>query len=192
MAIGQDLLDVPFPDMVHNLARAIAEGQLELDRSAIRTLQFLIDNTVEVVTEITDVISPVERTVTIPGTLEVVAYTGAEVVSSGAAPVQMSLLQAGLTPTFYQFTEATIAVKMSITARSDTQETSSGTSRVPTGLRLYASPVDYRTSSTYSYTAEGASALTATIKPVPPPSRITPTHVTVDALSRPPRVTSVG
>ena len=32
MGIGQDLLAVPFPEMVYNLARAIADGQKKLDK----------------------------------------------------------------------------------------------------------------------------------------------------------------
>lgn len=193
MAIGQDLLDVPFADLVHNLALAIAEGQLALDRSSIQTLQFLINNNVDVVTEITDVIIAVPRSVTIPGDPpQTVVYTGAQVISSGAAPVTMSLFQAGITPTFYQFTEASIEVKISITARQATQETSSGDARPSLVLRLFASPVDYRTSNTFSYSAQGASVMRATIKPVPAPSRVTPRIVTVDTLTQPPRVTSVG
>lgn len=191
MAIGQDLLDVGFADLVHNLALAIAEGQLALDQSSIQTLQFLINNNVDIVTEITDVITAVPRSVTIPGNPpQTVEYTGAQVTSSGAAPVTMSLFQAGITPTFYQFTEASIEVKISITARQATQETTSG--GTPLILRLFASPVDYRTSNTFTYSAQGASVMRAIIRPVPAPSRVTPRIVTVDALTQPPAVTSVS
>lgn len=192
MAIGQDLLDVPFADLVHGLALAIAEAQLELDRSSIQTLQFLIDNKVDLVTEITDVITAVPRTVTVPGTNQVVPYSGAQVVSSGAAPVKMSLLQAGITPTFYQFTESSIEVKIAVTVRQGSQATTSGQNRLRLPIRVHASTVDYRTANTYSYAAQGSSVLKATLRPVPPPARLTPRTVTVDALSQPPRVTSVG
>ena len=37
MSVGQDLLDVPFPQMVQNLAFAIARGQLALDRTSLAT-----------------------------------------------------------------------------------------------------------------------------------------------------------
>jgi hypothetical protein len=194
MAIGQDLLDVPFADLVHSLALAIAEGQLELDRSAIRTLQFLIDpnNSIDLVTEIIDVITPVSGAATVPGTGQVIPYTSAQVTSSGAAPVKMTLFQAGLTPTFYQFTDASIEVKISITVRQESQAASSGEGRLQPPLRIHASPVDYRTSNTYSYAAQGSSVLKATLKPVPPPPRLTPRTVTVDAIAQPPRVTIVG
>ncbi len=193
MSIGQDLLDVPFADLVHNLALAIAEGQTELDRSAIQTLQFLIDptNAVDLVTDITDVISIKPGSATLADG-STVAYTGAQVVSTPAAPVKMSLYQAGLTPTFYQFTETTIEVKIAITIKEGSQAASSGQNRQRFPLRIHASAVDFRTANTYSYQAQGSSLLRTVLKPVPPPSRLMPRITTVDTLSSPPRVTTVG
>ena len=70
MSIGQDLLDVPFADLVQQLGTSIAEAQLQMDRTAIDTLRFLIDNKVSVVPEITDIITAVPRSVTVPGTVD--------------------------------------------------------------------------------------------------------------------------
>ena len=191
MAIGQELLDVPFADLVRNLAFAIAEGQLALDRSSIETLQFLMSTNVNVVPEITEVIEPVERQVDLGGGKKI-AYTGANINASGAPPVSLNLLQAGLHPTFYQFTEASIEVKLSISSKR-TEESGNGDSpsQVPVkgyAMRAFVSPVNYRTSNTFSYTAEGSSVLRATLKPVPPPPRLTPRTVTVNALVNPPIV----
>jgi hypothetical protein len=106
----------------------------------------------------------------------------------------MSLLQAGLLPTFYQFTEATIEVKLSITMKeTETKETKGSTplgrqtSRL--GALVFGSPVDYRTANTYSYAAQGSSVLRATLRPVPPPPRLIPSTVTINTLSTPPTVT---
>lgn len=192
MSIGQDLLDVPFADLVQQLGTSIAEAQLQMDRTAIDTLKFLVDTKVSVVPEVTDVITPVARSVTVPGTGQVVPYSGAQVTSSGAAPVEMSLFQAGIFPTFYQFSQADIEVKISVTIKQGSQPTSTGDPRTKTPLRVHASPVDYRTANTYSYSADGSSVLRASLRPVPAPSRITPRTVTIDALSQPPRVTVAG
>src|SRR5205823_3451514 len=137
--------------------------------------------------ESTDVITAVPRSVTL-GDGRVVPYTGAEVTSSGSNPVRMSLFQAGLSPTFYQFTETSLEVKMSITVRQTSESATAGSQpRLP--FRVHASPVDYRTSNTYSYTAQGSSLFRTIMKPVPAPSRLTPTRVTVDTLTTPPAVT---
>lgn len=190
MAIGQELLDVPFADLVRNLAFAIAEGQLALDRASIETLQYLMTNEVDIVPEITEVIQPVDRSVDVGG--EKLPYTGAEIVASGVQPVAMTLLQAGIQPTFYQFTEATIEVKISITIKQSDDDQDDSPTRVPMKnyrLRAFASPVNYRSANTFSYDASGSSTFTATIKPVPPPPRLTPRTVTVNALVKPPTVT---
>lgn len=44
MPIGQELLDIPIADMVTNLASAVAEGQMALDKASIATLKFLADD----------------------------------------------------------------------------------------------------------------------------------------------------
>jgi len=90
MGIGQDLADVPFAELVHSLGQAIAESQLELDRSAISTLSFLVKTPVDIITEVTDVITAVPRSATLADG-RVIPYTGAQVTSSGAALVTMSL-----------------------------------------------------------------------------------------------------
>jgi hypothetical protein len=194
VGIGKDLLDVPFAELVRNLAFAIAEGQLELDRSSIATLQFLIDprNNVSIIPEIVEIIEPTVRSVPVTGSAPI-PVTGATVRASGSQPVEMSLLQAGLLPTFYQFTEASIEVKLSISMKeTETKETGGST---PLGRRtskfgalVFGSPVDYRTANTYSYSAHGSSVLRATMRPVPPPPRLVPSTVTINTLSTPPTV----
>jgi hypothetical protein len=192
MAIGQELLDVPFAEMVRNLAFAIAEGQLALDRSAIETLQYLIDNKIDVVPEITEVIEPVTNQV--PVGENTIPVTGAKVTATPSPAVSMNLLQAGLQPTFYQFTEAQLEVKISISVkRTEESQSSPQGANVPLknvlATRAFVSPVNFRTANTYSYTAEGSSVLRATLRPVPAPPRLTPRLVTVNALVNPPVVT---
>ena len=85
MGIGKELLDVPFADLVRNLAFAIAEGQLALDRASIETLRYLMTNQVDIVPEITEVIEPVSREVKVGD--KTIPYTGASIVASGAQPV---------------------------------------------------------------------------------------------------------
>lgn len=195
MAIGQELLDIPFGEMLRNLAFAIAEGQLALDKSSIATLQHLLTTNVGLVTQVTEIIEPSVQQVQVGG--QALPVTGATIRASGAQPVTMTLLQAGLQPTFYQFTEATLEVKLSISVkRTEESESESQPGNSPSNIlvkgfktRLFASSVNYRTSNTFSYAAEGASVIRATLRPVPPPPRITPRTVTVNALVTPPVVT---
>jgi hypothetical protein len=207
MSIGRDLLDVPFAEMVRNLAIAIADGQTALDRNSLETLKALNNEKVDVLSEVTEIIEPQISTVPVTVTdaagnpvSQTVTVTGARVRPSGVGSTQMSMLQAGLFPTFYQFTEASIEVKIAITVREEAQSMTSGSSSGNPGTRgflglgatrAYASSVDYRTQNTYGYDANGSSVLRATLRPVPPPSRLQPTLTTINTFTNPPTVTQV-
>jgi hypothetical protein len=187
LSVGQELLDLPFSEVVRSLAFAIAEGQAALDRSSIETLKFLVNNTVDIIPEIAEIIEPDVRPVEVrdsSGNIVNIPVTGARIRASGASPVTLPLLQAGILPTFYQFTEAVVEAKLSISLKRSGTDTETGRPVIS----AFASSVNFRTANTYSYSAEGSSALKATMKPVPPPSRILPRTVTINTFSSPPEV----
>jgi len=97
MSVGQELLDVPFPEMIASMGRGIADAQNQLDMNSVEVAKVLAETEIEVVPAIT-------RTIDSEG----------EVTYSSATPIDVSLLQAGLFPTFYQFSEAVIEVEMDI------------------------------------------------------------------------------
>jgi hypothetical protein len=209
MSIGQDLLNVPFPEMVFKLANSIAQGQRMLDKASLETARALARATVKVIPEVWEVITNKPITVTTPtGDITV---TGATVTSGAADPVKYTLLQAGLMPTFYQFTESVIEVKISISMTSEiSSELEVGSefeSKVDTEAEAsanlfifsasgsvktsttYSSHVNLTTAAKYSYSAEGSSLLRTTLRPVPPPARLIPRIITVNATKSPPEVT---
>jgi hypothetical protein len=190
MAIGQELLDIPIADMVRDLAAAVAEGQLSLDRASIETLKFLASeaNAIDLIPQVTEVIAPAPSTIVVGE--ENVTIPGVSVTQQPAATVKTSLLQAGLLPTFYQFTEALIEVKLSVTIKeASATQTEGRPGFARRGAMAFASPVNFRSQSTYSHTAEGSSLLRVTMKPVPAPVRLVPDVVTINATVTPPTVT---
>ena len=190
MAVGQELLDVPIADMVRDLAAAVAEGQLSLDRASIETLKFLASeaNAIDLIPQVTEVIAPTVSTVSVNG--KNVEIPGISVTQQPTTPVRTTLLQAGLLPTFYQFTEAFIEVKLSITLReSGNKQTDARPGFSRRSAMVFAAPVNFRNASTYTHTTEGSSLLRVTMKPVPPPVRLAPDVITVNATVTPPTVT---
>lgn len=81
MSVGQELLAVPFPQMVRSLAMAIADGQRALDRSSVDTARLLARERADVIEEIHEVITPRFTDVDVGGG-EKVRITGATVDAS--------------------------------------------------------------------------------------------------------------
>lgn len=79
-----------------------------------------------------------------------------------------SLLSLGFAPTFYQFTEATIDIKVSFSTALST-EISVG-AKVEVKVAMFAASVNASYSQKYSYKAEGSSAVTSRLVTVPAPT----------------------
>ena len=94
----------------------------------------------------------------------------------------MTLLQVGLNPTFYQFSETTIEVTMDIktTVSSEFNVKSSVQGKV--GFMLWSASVriDVAYSRKFQKEVHGTSRLFVKMTPVPPPPRIVPQVTVVD------------
>ena len=183
--IGNELQEVGFGEILRSVAQGIADSQRALDLAAVQTLIVLSNTQVDIIPEVTEVITPQPITVPISGQPSV-QVTGARVTATPSDPVQMSALQAGMQPTFYQFTETVIELRIAIQLRQATQTDTDGTQQI--GIFAFASHVNFRTQNTYSYQADASSSVTATLKPVPPNTRVLPANILVNALTSKPTV----
>jgi len=139
--VGQELLNVPFPEMVVKLAAAIAEGQLALDLVSCEIAKIMGDSK--------------KAKVEIP-----------DVTKKGNDTITTSLIGAGFQPTFYQFTDTIIEVKMAITMATSTEKSVSTSAKG--GWGPFSASVNASYSSKYSYEVSGSSLLRTRITPVPP------------------------
>lgn len=160
MAIGQELLNVPMGDMIRQMAFAIADAQVQLDEASLRVAEMMSGRRIER-----------NPDGSAGATVDTTVLFGGE---------RVSMLELGFTPTFYQFIdtviEVKIAVKMAYEYASSTtikgeRKTASLTFR--NGALNYTvttTPIDATYSSKYNYSAEGASLLRTKLAPVPPPA----------------------
>ncbi|MDD5700713.1 MAG: hypothetical protein PHU23_01580 [Dehalococcoidales bacterium] len=164
-SVGQELLAVPLPDMVMKLGLGIAEAQRALDENSVETAKMLADTTVPLVLAVT-------QTIAADGT---VSFTNAE-------PVEVSLLQVGLMPTFYQFSEATIEVTMDIKTTTSSETNVKVSSKAKVGFGCFSASVNVDVSHNRKFGKEvhGTSRLMTKMVPVPPPPRIAPELKVVD------------
>jgi hypothetical protein len=179
--VGNELQEAGFGEILRSIAQGIADGQRALDLAAIQTLIALASTPVSIIPEVTEVITSQDLTVPISGQPSI-GVTGIRVTANPSAPIQMSALQAGLLPTFYQFTDAVIELKISVQLREATQTETDGTTQT-SGIFAFASHVNFRTQNTYSYQVDASSSVTATLKPVPANLRVTPSMITVNTLT---------
>ncbi len=84
--VGQELLNVPFPEMVNKLALGIADAQTKLDQNSTTVAKFMADTKIP-----------------LPS------------IKDPTKTIEFPLLAMGFFPGYYQFQETIIEVKMAIT-----------------------------------------------------------------------------
>jgi hypothetical protein len=139
----------------------------------------------------------------LPNPRQVKGANGAPLVDSNGDPVMitgvlvqtdvgdsfpLTLLQAGVNPTFYAFTNSQIEVKMSITSTQESSNTFSvGVSVTASADFLFASGsvsshVNFTSANKYSYSVTGSSSMSTVLNPVPPPKNMMPRFFLVNAI----------
>ena len=173
MTVGTELLAVPFPEMIQRLGVGVAEAQLQMDMVSLRIARLMAGyDEAEGEGEVEDTNGaplPPETGITSPRYL----------INFGDGN-SYSLLELGFTPTFYQFVDTVIELKMSISmsrtseaklSRSTTKATAKGIALpFAAGGAVSASSVSASYSSKYQYSAEGSSLMRTKLVPVPPPA----------------------
>lgn len=142
--IGSELLNVPFPEMVRNLGLGIAEAQHALDQAAIRVAQMMAGFKLDA-----------------SGTL--VRDDSALIKLREDGP-SVSLLSLGFTPTFYQFVDTVIELKMSISMSKSIEV------GVKAKVRSMCASVNASFSAKYQYSSEGSSLMRTKLVTVPAPA----------------------
>lgn len=168
-SIGQDLLDVPFPEMIKSMGLAVAEAQFELDRVGIRLAQ-MMSGEYE-----TEEPAPTDDD---PNAVEIVKHESYVTFNNQ----QLSMLELGFTPTFYQFVDTVIEVKVSISMsrsvnvgyKKSSKSKSIGVAALPfapvMGAGVRSTAVNASFAAKYQYSAEGSSLMRTKLVPVPPPA----------------------
>jgi len=91
-SVGQELLNVPFPEMVTKLALGIADAQTKLDMNSTKVAKFMADTKIK-----------------LPS------------IKDPTKELEFALIALGFFPGFYQFQETIIEVKMAITMATSTE-----------------------------------------------------------------------
>ncbi len=143
--IGHQLLNVPIGDLVFDLAKAIAESQYKLDKASIEVAKLMSEDEIEL-----------------------------PAIGKNEEKLTTTLLGAGFQPTFYQFTETIIEVKIAITTKKTREFKASVTTTTNTKASYMFASVSVATSvnaaysNKYSYSVDGSSYIRTKLMPKPP------------------------
>jgi hypothetical protein len=146
-----------FADLIRMMAEGISDAQLSLDRSSAEMLVELANTRINIVRNITEAIDD-----------------KGNITYKTENPQSVSLLELGMLPTFYQFSQATVEVAMDLQIVENVTENTEAK-----GIKtLYANTSNLRMERKLGRDVKIASKLTATLVPVPPPLRIDPSRKT--------------
>ncbi len=156
-AVARETPSVSFGDLVRMLAEGIADAQASLDRASADLVVELANTPVDIIPSITERID-----------------AEGNVTYETGKPRTVSLLELGVTPTFYQFSEAKVEVAMDLhVVESDVVN--------ETGKRhtLFAGTSSITRERKLNRDLRVTSRLSATLVPVPSPLRTEPVRTTV-------------
>ncbi|TSJ41698.1 hypothetical protein FO442_13790 [Fluviicola chungangensis] len=152
MNVGRELLNAPFPELVRTLGVGIAEAQYALDRVSIKIAQLMAGF------KLND-----------EGNLE---RDENSLIKLRENDPGVSLLALGFTPTFYQFVETYIELKLAISMKKEEEVSAEssvgGVAWSPFGV--IAASVNASYSQKYQYEASGSSEMRTKLVTVPAPA----------------------
>jgi len=168
MTVGTDLLNAPFPEMIKSLGVSIAEAQFELDLVSMKIARMMAG------------FMPDDEDADPPTAQDNTATPDDSVLIPLGDGKSYSLLELGFTPTFYQFVDTLIELKMSISMSRETnlERSFKHTSIAASGsigffsakARVSATSVSASFAQKYQYSAEGSSLMRTKLVPVPSPA----------------------
>lgn len=193
--VGQELLNVPMGDMIRSIALAIADAQWALDKSSMVVTELMSGQRLLRDLETGELMDAAGKRTGTPTIVDSRIYFGYVYDENrNRVPTKMSMMELGFVPTFYQFVDTIIEVRIAVTIQATTEATSSaartstdvenrsaftyqysgswwygGGVSTSRGATVTTAQVNAGYANRYNYSVEGASLLRTKLVPVPPP-----------------------
>jgi len=176
---GRDLVHAPLGDIIRDVALSIADAQRGLDEASTRTAEFMSGRVVLRDPDSGALIDTNGNPTATPTVVSSEVIFGHDVNGEGErVPRLVSMMELGFVPTFYQFVDTTIQIKLSLRLsgaggvhdRMTRQGASIG--QGDRSLSVHASTVDAGFAATYGYSADMATTVSTKLVPIPPPAAL--------------------
>ena len=185
---SQELSGAPLGDVIHAVAVAIADGQFQLDKASVRAAEFMSGHVLLRDMDSGRLLTRDGQVTGVPTLVDTRVYFGYSYDADGNRQANLlSMMELGFVPSFYQFVDTVIDMKLTLRLRRQSTETgtlkeigsteqslggeAAGRSRRPKPKTVITTtPVDARYSSSYNFSAEMTSKVSTKLVPVPPPA----------------------
>ncbi|MGQ0595192.1 MAG: LamG domain-containing protein [Gammaproteobacteria bacterium] len=185
---SEELSGATLADVIHAVAVAIADGQFQLDKASMRAAEFMSGHVLLRDMDSGRLLTLEGQETDLPTLVDTRVYFGYSYDADGNRLAnRLSMMELGFVPSFYQFVDTVIDMKLTLRLRRQSTETRAlkeiattvqsvgsevaGRSRRPKPKTVItATPVDARYSSSYNFSAEMTSKVSTKLVPVPPPA----------------------
>ena len=175
---SEDLNGAPLADVIHSVAVAIADGQFQMDKASLRVTEFMSGQALLRDLDSGKLLTPDGQETNTPTIVDTRIYFGYSYdAGNNRQAAQLSMMELGFVPTFYQFVDTTIDIKLTLRLRKESSDAGApmdggivrrGRAYQPKTV-ITSTPVDARYSNSYNFSAEMTSTVSTKIVPVPPP-----------------------
>jgi hypothetical protein len=165
--------------VIHAVAMAVAQGQFQLDQASLHAAEYMSGQMLLRDMESGQLLTRAGEPAGVPTVVDTRVLFGTLIDDDGhRVPNRLSMMELGFVPSFYQFVETVVDVKLTVRLRRQETETRvpDATAAEPAmGRRrprtvITATPVDARYSGTYNFSADMTSTVRTKLVPVPPPA----------------------
>jgi hypothetical protein len=180
-SIGAEIGSIPIAEMVRTMAMAVADAQFELDKSSLMVAEFMSGQRPLRDPDTAELVDHDGKPASEPVMVDSRVQFGYDIIDGRRVPRLLSLMELGFAPTFYQFVDTVIEVKLALRLNKVVQPIDPATGSPGSGgeasgfpgrsaqVILSSTPIDGAYAAGYGFNVELASVFRTKLVPVPPP-----------------------
>jgi hypothetical protein len=170
-SVGAEIGSVPIAEMIRAMAMAVADAQFELDKSSLMVAEFMSGKRPLRDPTTGELVDHTGKPATEPVLIDSRVQFGYDIVDGKRVPRLLSMMELGFAPTFYQFVDTVIEVKLALKINKVSQpaDPRSGAASAREQIVISSTPIDGSYAAGYGFNMELASVFRTKLVPVPPP-----------------------
>jgi hypothetical protein len=174
-SIGAEIASVPIGELIRTMAMAVAEAQFELDKSSLMVAEFMSGQQPLRDLDTGRLVDQSGAPASEPVLVDSRIQFGHDLVDGKRVPRLVSMMELGFVPTFYQFVDTVIEVRLALRlnkASGPVDPAGGGLPGRSSAVVLSSTPVDGAYAATYGFQVEMASVFKTKLVPIPPPATL--------------------